>query len=254
MNYFQMFRELHKRNLRCLSLEELDAYATGKLSGRELAQAEEHLRACTICGAELKQLNAFLNLKDEEIPVDAEQWKRAKNTLDLQLDELFRSRRARAESPSLGQKLSAWWSNLWLLLAQPAYVRVAAMLALVLGIGLVVYHHGPYWRPGGLPETTERRSEQAGKIKVVQPLGKVSRASLTFEWQAVPEAKNYIVELYTPDLETLWTSGEIPTNRLSLPQEIVGKLQTGKSYLWKVRAFDENNKMIQDSSVESFEL
>jgi hypothetical protein len=252
LNYSEIFRELRRRSRECLSLEELDAYLAGKLSGRKLEHADKHLRSCSMCAAELKQLDAFLSLKDEQIVLDAEQWKRAKNALDLQFEELFKARRAKAQVPSLREKLAAWWSSFWLLFAQASYVRVAVLI-LVLGIGLVLYW--PYLKQGDLLETTiERRIEEAGKIKILQPLGKVSQPPSIFQWQAIPEAKYYMIEVYTTDLETIWTSGEIFTNRVSLPQEIVGKLQTGKSYLWKVQAFDKNRKMIKDSTVQAFEI
>lgn len=255
LNYAEMFRRLRQRSPDCLSLEELDAYLAGKLQGRKLEHMDLHLRSCSMCAAELKQLGAFLSLKEEEIPLDAEQWKRAKNTLDLQLQELFKRRLAAAQAPGLRERLAAFRSSFWLLIAQPAYVRAAAAIVLAVGIGLVFYQYAPYWRQAGQPETmVERAVEPGAKIEIVQPLGKVNRFSLIFQWQPVAEARYYRIEIYTADLDAVATSDEILTSRASLPDETVGKLQRGKSYLWKVQAFDENRKLIKDSTFQSFEI
>jgi hypothetical protein len=255
VNYQRMFSDMKRGTSHCVCLEDLDLYLAGKLSRREHEHITRHLENCDKCTVQLNQLQAFL--KDEESVLDAKQWERAKRALNLQLEELLKTRSDRALAPSTPETLMARWLKFWRPWILVPYRQVLLAYFLCLGVSFAIYYfRDTHWGQRGFlePTVTERRIEKSDKIKVIQPMEKVNQTSLIFEWAPVPNADYYIVEIYTSSLENVWTSAEILRNKTSLPMEIVGQLQPGKAYLWKVQAFTKNKKPIKDSRVQSFEV
>lgn len=80
-----------------------------------------------------------------------------------------------------------------------------------------------------------------------------SSTPLLFEWQDLPKAEYYLLELYDEELLPVWSSPSLPDCRLLLPNDVVRRLSIDKPYYWMVTAFS-NNEKIADSDLVHFVL
>jgi hypothetical protein len=87
-------------------------------------------------------------------------------------------------------------------------------------------------------------------IELFSPIGGYrSSAPLFFEWQDIPEADHYRLEVYSIDLLPLWSSPKLTANRLLLPDGVARRLLKDKTHFWMVTAFSKNEKIAESNFV-----
>jgi hypothetical protein len=89
---------------------------------------------------------------------------------------------------------------------------------------------------------------QEGKkpaLMLVEPSGKVQEPPEFFVWTAYEGAAEYTFELIDDELNTLFIDHEAKESKLVLPNEVVKKLERGRTYVWKVLAEDEDSNILE---------
>jgi hypothetical protein len=102
---------------------------------------------------------------------------------------------------------------------------------------------------------TEEVYRDAGKEKILLqvPTGVVSSPPVKFQWSQGNRVDYYQVYLLDEELSRLWVSEKISVNSLSLPQEVVKRLERGKIYFWKVRIYGKNAS-VEESELRDFKI
>jgi hypothetical protein len=77
--------------------------------------------------------------------------------------------------------------------------------------------------------------------------------TLIFKWPEVENVQSYYFELYDETLYPVWRTGPLTTNRLTLPREILNKMQPKKRYFWIVIALFPDGTRVE-SPLTPFEL
>ena len=134
-----------------------------------------------------------------------------------------------------------------------AFFRFVPVKYVTIMVGLLVILGG-YFLIHEFHQKEIFRGEKEEKLMLIEPAGKISRVPSVFKWIALEEAEGgfYTFELIDDELNTIWTS-RIRTNKVVLPDNIRRKLKKGKTYIWKVEAFDDaHNKL--DSDANYFEI
>jgi hypothetical protein len=70
------------------------------------------------------------------------------------------------------------------------------------------------------------------------PLGDVAALPDTFRWRATVAHEVYFVEIYTPDLETVFRSQGLADLALVVDDSLRLRLEAERTYLWHVQARD----------------
>ena len=98
------------------------------------------------------------------------------------------------------------------------------------------------------------RGEKEEKLMLIEPVGKISRLPSVFKWIALKEAGGgyYRFQLIDHELNTVWEI-TVENNKIIVPEDIRNKLMKGKVYIWRVEAFDDNDRKI-DSGLKYFEI
>ncbi len=98
------------------------------------------------------------------------------------------------------------------------------------------------------------RGEKEEKLMLIEPVGKISRLPSVFKWIALKEAEGgyYRFQLIDDELNTVWEI-TVENNKIIVPEDIRNKLMKGKVYIWRVEAFDDNDRKI-DSGLKYFEI
>lgn len=125
-------------------------------------------------------------------------------------------------------------------------VSAASLLIIVAAIYLL--------RPWTEVPTEEVYRDAGGEKIVLQvPTGVVSSAPVKFQWTQGNQVDYYQVYLLDEELSRLWVSEKISVNSLSLPQEVVKRLEPGKIYFWKVRIYGKNTS-VEESELRDFRI
>lgn len=89
------------------------------------------------------------------------------------------------------------------------------------------------------------RSNRDSPFSVQSPQYQAApQPALTFQWEKVENARAYSLELFGPALSPIWQSPRVETTSLTLPEEILAKLEKNKTYFWILTAYpDEGDKI-----------
>jgi hypothetical protein len=216
----------------CLSLDALQELVRGGASDPKTAQ---HAAGCPHCQAELAMLRSFessLGPGDDQAAVE---WVAAQ----LQSGQ---------ELPSSPVRMPFWRGSLRV----PQLAGTAAIVLLI-GLGLSLYISTRQERPLLHGEPSGNQNMRSGDVRLISPSGNYEQVPEDFRWEAVPQAKNYTVQLFEVDGTVLW-SGQSAESVLRASPDLKAKMRPGKALLWKVTALDASGKPIASSSTERFRI
>jgi hypothetical protein len=91
------------------------------------------------------------------------------------------------------------------------------------------------------------------KIVLQAPTGVVSSAPDTFQWFQGKHVEYYQVYLLDEELSRLWVSEKVSVNSMSLPRDLMKKLEPGKTYFWKVRIY-KKDESVEESELQDFKI
>jgi hypothetical protein len=98
----------------------------------------------------------------------------------------------------------------------------------------------------------EYRSIDSKQINLIEPLNeRYSKSSILFRWKESKNSNYYVLELFDESLLPVWRSEKIFKDFISLPNEIIEKLDENKTYYWMITAFLQNGKKVE-SKMEKF--
>ena len=227
----------------CLSVSELEAYATQSAERARVSEIEAHLASCTACRTELALYSEFVQgavRPDEEA---AAGWIAARLTAPT--TDVF-GKHVELE-PSV-----PWWKSLFqfkLPALRTASLALASILVLV-SAGLYLHSRREPTLNGGISGTTEWRSNQ---INLLSPVGDVAQPPSELRWTAVPHAARYRVQLMEVDRTVLW-SGVTDHPSIAPDPSTVAKFIAGKTILWQITALDSSDQFLATSAVQSFRV
>ena len=94
-----------------------------------------------------------------------------------------------------------------------------------------------------LSERSAIRGGQDTQIQLVFPgaADSISIGDIRFEWEILPGAKFYAVELFDQTLELLWRSDPIKGSQAQLPETTGHRIVRGEPFFWRVTAVLEND-------------
>src|SRR5262245_25129100 len=205
----------------CLSLEQLALYADGALGAEEKAAADDHVRGCLNCQAELDLLHAVTStgVRREEADMVREGVAR----LEQRAPEILEG--AGDTAPVHARR--------WLRFGMPPLAAVAAVVLLVVG--------GLYLRVPRAPElpsdvTTGGEVTRSLAVTVRGPVGDQAEAPRRLEWLAVDGAARYRVRLMEVDRREVWSTTTSAVG-VDLPLSVQGSLTPGRTLTWDVTAY-----------------
>ncbi len=192
----------------------LTAWQAGELDGEQADRIGRHVAECAECSALVAKLGT------EPVPVDDVSWARARRSLDQRQWPWQRRRRL---SPS----------RLGLIAAGIAALAVALI-----------------WLQPSPPPEISPTTRGAAPLTVLAPTGPV--ADLEFRWQALPIHHAYVIEI-------AWEEREITSIETWRPPyrpdaELLGQLESGNVYRWRVRAVDSAGRRLAESEWVEFQL
>lgn len=83
-------------------------------------------------------------------------------------------------------------------------------------------------------------------ITLLSPNGDVRISTpLLFQWQAVPEAAYYVLEIFDEELLGVWMSPPLEHHRFLLPGGVTRTLSANKPYYWMITAFSKKEKIAE---------
>lgn len=184
----------------------------------------DHILDCRACGAQfdvLRQVGKEFRSKEAEFSRLARQSLRELTT----------------------QKKAARPGRVW---AGPA--RMAAGLLVMAGLLVAAYF--VLFRP---PQTEVLRSGEMPKLRLIEPVGRISRVPAVFKWTPVQKADSYTFALTDDELQTIVCQSDIKRNSFDVPSDLRQKMVRGKPYVWSITAYDDLNLKI-DSGQQYFEI
>ena len=125
------------------------------------------------------------------------------------------------------------------------YVAITAgLLFIIVGYFLIYKFHQKEVYRGG----------EKAELRLLEPIGKISKPPSVFIWTSLKEAEGgyYKFKLIDDELNTIWETG-VKSNKIILPENIRKKLKKGKTYIWEVEAFSDDDRKI-DSKSKYFEI
>ena len=94
--------------------------------------------------------------------------------------------------------------------------------------------------------TPDIRRSANHNLSLIFPADKiVPLRQLKFKWQGPTNAKYYVIETFDSSINLLWKSETIKTNELSIPEDIINKLDSNQLYFWTVTAYLEDGRKLK---------
>jgi len=198
-------------------LEVLLARGDG-LMDADVAQAiDTHLETCPLCRLELKQAARFADLDQDDAAADEADWQR----MAPRLDAAWRDH-GRSEVPQRQRPVPRW--------------LVPAVAAAVIALVVVNVGERAMRTPHGSGEDTLRGGPVAGPVIVdLAPQGELGSAPNLFTWHTEHEFKAYNLEIFTDDLESVFSVDGLQDPQAQLPDSLRSLLLEGRTYFWHVQ-------------------
>jgi len=196
-----------------------------ELSLKESERIIDHILVCGKCRKKfetLKQLSRELAGKMYELE--------AEKLSSEEMEELKEIARKRAgETKRRGALIFGWI---------PVKYAASAVVLIAAAAGLyAVFKTGQ--------REVYREEGKKPALLLIEPSGKVPQPPEVFVWTAYEGAAEYTFELIDDELNTLFIDYEAKESELVLPDEVVKKLERGRTYVWKVLAEDEDSNILE---------
>jgi hypothetical protein len=232
----QMWHDAASATKECLPLEVLERMTESSSAD---PKAASHLAECPHCQTELAMLKSFEESTPSADEGAAVAWIAA---------QLERNQKAPVAKQAVARV------PFWRAMFRAPYLAGAAALAVVLVLGISLYHGGNQEGPSKIGGGNYGKSPfRGGAIHLVSPVGDLPQAPAEFRWDAVPEASSYQVELKDVAGITL-ASAKSTRNVLPVTPEMKANMTSGKPLAWKVTALDASGNAVADSSGGSFKI
>lgn len=213
-----------------IDLDVLEEYLLGKLDEKESEAVRRHLARCTLCGLELKRLERFLVIDDDEDLSREAAWGSAERKLETAFKERIVPEAgvppARVARFPRGTRLARW------------LVPVAAAA----GVALLISHFSMRNETQApLPGSGVMRGAPAAVeygIELEAPAGEIEEFSGTFRWSAKRRNARYLLEIFTPNLDRVHLVRNITDTTWTAPDSIKATLEPNVIYLWSVRGYE----------------
>ena len=222
----------------CLPVEQLGRYADGALAVPERTAAEQHIRTCLSCQAELALLREMTTISvrsDEAALVRDAAVDRDQRSVETAAD------RAAASSPS--------WRRFGTFRVGAA--AAVALIGIVAGSSYLFQSRQAPVLPSEV--TTGDDATRSLSIRLRGPVGEQQEAPQRFEWLGVDRAVSYHVRLMTVDRQELWS---MSTSALAvdLPSAVQASIAPGRTLLWDVTAYGARGEPVAESGTQSFRV
>ncbi len=208
------------------SIERLADWEAGVLDGTDAAGIAAHVHECALCRLELKRLADFAT--GDDLALADAGWDQAELRLQRRYEQEIKPRLTRESSRQSEQTVRRRRSH-WLPLVP---VAVAALLAVLFLSMDRLPRPGEKWRGS---DTLRGGGTATAPIHLVTPLEQVVEAPAEFVWRADDEFDAYVLEVFSPDLESVLRVADLRTTRTLLPDSLVARFEPGKTYLWNVQ-------------------
>jgi len=231
-NTLKVWQEAAGAGRDCLPVEMLERLAENASAD---AKAAAHLAGCAHCQTELEMLKSFEAATPSANEGAAVAWITA---------QLQRRQQGAPARPSATRV--SFWRNLF----RVPYMAGAAALALVLALGVSLYHSDSGHPPVGGPSAG---IVYRGEIRLLSPSGALAQPPSEFRWEAVQGAASYKVELLDVLNQTL-ASATSTRPELAATAAMKTSMRAGVPLKWRVTAFDASGKNITESSGGNFKI
>lgn len=207
-------------------LDVLAEYAAGTLAQRDAPPVERHLPACLECRIELARIRRFAQIeRDEALSAEAE-WPNARAALErayrTTIGPAARARAHRAREHGAASHRSIW----------PRWLGVPAAAAAALALTVLAIDR---------LDVSDRsegdgayRGAAAEAIVPLSPAGPLTETPRAFAWRADGEFDSFVLEVYSPELEIVFTRPEIAGTMYAAGDSLLALLEPGRTYHWSV--------------------
>jgi len=204
----------------------------------ELDRFLEHVSQCPRCRKTFEVMTAVkaeidsrqADIPEKVSPAEAHEWRKIAG------DRLATLEHGRQNAAPRRSR-----RGIFILRPIPALASLLVVLAVV-GYLLIL---NPSLRKDNL------RFSDAGGLRLISPIGRISGAPSTFRWIPVRGCKKYSFKLIAENLTGIY-HGDVscPKTELELPESAKRQLQRGMNYVWTVKAFDD--RLLQLESKTAF--
>jgi hypothetical protein len=104
------------------------------------------------------------------------------------------------------------------------------------------------------PDQKIFRTTNPNELRLSKPIGNIKEPPSIFKWSPVKNANVYFFKLLDEDLQVLWDKSLVVSSKsgpsvssLVLDETIKNKLKRGKTYVWTVAAFDDDNLKLAEA-------
>ncbi len=187
-------------------LDTLVDHHEGLLGIEEAARVARHLEDCPECALELKRYLGFMEAGED--PVSGKVHR-------------LPSRR--------------WW-----------WVPAAAAAAAVLMFGLMMppdEEPVPVRGPGRSVALRGAGDVPEPTIDLDQPVGELKERPVLFAWSSALECDHFTVEVFTADLNLVFSQPEVEATEWAVPDSLAALLAPEVTYLWSVKGFRKLEQM-----------
>jgi hypothetical protein len=220
---YKDYLEDHKPSSResCPSPKKLVLFVRSKMAGRDQEKFLNHATKCSYC---LQEVRSFLDIT------------KAESKFILEMSRL-RNSAGQAERPQARPLARRWsWNTV-------SVVSAVVLVAAIATYSVVHFSKRPDFRRG-----------PTAAIQLIAPVDRaVSSAALRFSWEAVPQAKYYIIETFDDTLDLIWRSESLTANEFRFSQDILQKFKPNEKYFWRVTGVLESRDKIK-SRLKKFSI
>jgi hypothetical protein len=126
------------------------------------------------------------------------------------------------------------------------FFAAAALFLAAAACAFFVFFHSP---------PPVMRGDSPSELVLLEPGNKISQPPQIFIWNELENANGYKFKLVDENLETLFsaTLKKREQTVLKLPGAVVNKLESGKTYIWSIKAYDNEENFVAFQS-KSFQI
>ncbi|MFQ6084022.1 MAG: zf-HC2 domain-containing protein [Candidatus Aminicenantia bacterium] len=205
----------------------LTPYLAGILNPQDKEQFEAHLLECSACREEIdltEKLLAVIGENKEEILARLGEKAFSKESFLEKMYNFFTIRKL---------------------------VSIGAALLLISVITLI-YQLTQIKAPQ-ISEHLSFQEIRGRNIEIFQPFGELNTSPKTIKWMKVKKAENYSIQIQDEEGNIVWQATSIQ-NYVELPFFIQEKIEIGKSYYIKIKAFSDQGDLIVGSEKIAFKV